>query len=64
MDDKTGNKCFKYREQLTKLAHREQISLVIELDDLKSFDDELAEAVSLNTRRYVNMLLNVSLLFT
>lgn len=60
MDDRSGNKIFKYREQLTKLAHRDQAALIISLDDVKDFDDELAEAVSLNTRHYVNMLLNVS----
>lgn len=61
MDDKTGNKCFLYREQLTRLAHREQVALIIDLDDVKDFDDELAEIISLNARRYVNLLLSVSL---
>lgn len=59
MNDKTGEKTFKYRQQLTKLAHREQVALVIELDDVHEFDDELALAVANNTRRYVNLLLEL-----
>lgn len=62
MDEKTGNKQFKYRDILTKLAHREEVALVIDLDDVKDFDFELAEAISINTRRYVNILLNVSII--
>ncbi|XP_008555507.1 DNA replication licensing factor Mcm7 [Microplitis demolitor] len=56
IDDKSGDKCFKYREQLTKLAHREQVALTIDLDDIHEFDDELAEAIAQNTRRYVNLI--------
>ncbi|XP_058803569.1 DNA replication licensing factor Mcm7 [Phymastichus coffea] len=59
MDDKTGNKYFPYRQQLTKIAHREQVALFIDLDDVRDFDEELAEIVSKNTRRYVNLLLNL-----
>ncbi|XP_046821339.1 DNA replication licensing factor Mcm7 [Vespa crabro] len=59
MDDKTGDKTFKYRQQLTKLAHREQIALIIELDDIQEFDDELAAAIANNTRRYINLLLEL-----
>lgn len=56
MDDKTGDKTFKYREQLTRIAHREQIAFVIDLDDLQEFDADLASIVAVNTRRYVNLL--------
>ncbi|XP_043666665.1 DNA replication licensing factor Mcm7 [Vespula pensylvanica] len=59
MDDKTGDKTFKYRQQLTKLAHREQVAFIIELDDMQEFDDELAAAIANNTRRYVNLLLEL-----
>ncbi|KAI4494566.1 hypothetical protein M0804_000767 [Polistes exclamans] len=59
MDDKSGDKVFKYRQQLTKLAHREQIAFIIELDDVNEFDDELALAITNNTRRYVNILLEL-----
>lgn len=62
MDDKTGNKIFKYRNQLTRLAHREQVALIIDLDDVKEFDEELAEMMAGNCRRYVNLLLDVSYL--
>lgn len=59
IDSKTGEKTFKYRKQLTDIAHREQIDLTIELDDVHEFDDELAISVSNNTRRYVNLLLEL-----
>lgn len=48
-----GRKKFKYAMQLVELAHRDQISLTIDLDDLAEFDPEIAEAVVGNTRRYV-----------
>ncbi|KAJ8669300.1 hypothetical protein QAD02_000559 [Eretmocerus hayati] len=59
MDDKTGNKVFNYRDQLTKIAHRELVSLVIDLEDLRDFNEDLAEYISVNTRRYVNLLLDL-----
>lgn len=61
MDDKTGDKTFKYRQILTKIAHREQISFEIDLDDVQSFDEELAMSIANNTRRYTNLVLNVCL---
>ena len=60
MDDKTGDKTFKYRTQLTKIAHREQVALNIDLDDVQEFDDDLYNAIVENTRRYTNLLLEVS----
>lgn len=59
MDEKTGNKTFYYREQLTRLAHREQIALIMRMDDIHDFDEELAESIAKNARRYVNLLLEV-----
>ena len=53
--DDQGRKKFKYAEQLTALAHREQVSLHIDLDDVAEQDEDLAEAMRENTRRY-NML--------
>lgn len=50
--DEHGNKKFKYAEQLTAVAHREQVNIVIDLDDVAEFDEELAEAIRENTRRY------------
>lgn len=59
MDDKTGDKIFKYRQQLTKVAHREQVAFNIDLDDVQEFDEELAMAIVNNTRRYTNLVLEV-----
>ncbi|XP_046607823.1 DNA replication licensing factor Mcm7 isoform X1 [Neodiprion virginianus] len=56
MDDKSGDKTFKYRTQLTNIAHREQVAFIIELDDVTEFDDELAEAIQYNTRRYTALV--------
>lgn len=50
-----GDKIFKYANQLTKLAHRDQIAMYIELDDVYDYNEELAMAIINNTRRYVNM---------
>ena len=41
------------------MAHREQVELVIDLDDLEQFDPDLAEAVQENTRRYVQLFADV-----
>ncbi|XP_014213337.1 DNA replication licensing factor Mcm7 [Copidosoma floridanum] len=59
MDEKTGTKFYLYRQQLTKIAHREQVAFIIDLDDVKDFDEELAEAISQNSRRYINLLLHL-----
>lgn len=50
--DDEGRKKFKYATQLTNLAHREQVALTVDLDDLEDFDSDLAAAVVENTRRY------------
>jgi len=57
--DEQGRKQFKYAEQLTAIAHREQTAIVIDLDDLAEQDPELAEAVKENTRRYNILLADV-----
>ncbi|EFA03620.1 DNA replication licensing factor Mcm7 [Tribolium castaneum] len=59
IQDDSGQKNFKYSNQLTKLAHREQIALYIELDDLYEHDDDLAKAVINNTRRYTTLFSDV-----
>lgn len=59
MDDNMPDKQFKYRQQLTKIAHREQISFEIDLDDVQAFDDDLAMSIASNTRRYTNLVLDV-----
>ncbi|KAK4879036.1 hypothetical protein RN001_007182 [Aquatica leii] len=54
-----SSKNFKYSTQLTKLAHREQTALYIDLDDVRDYDDGLAEAIMNNTRRYMSMTSDV-----
>ncbi|XP_028155509.1 DNA replication licensing factor Mcm7 [Diabrotica virgifera virgifera] len=56
VQDVSGVKIFKYSNQLTKLAHREQVAMWIELDDVNDFDDDLARAIQANTRRYSTIL--------
>lgn len=41
------------------MAHREQINITIDLDDLASYNESLAEAIQHNCRRYVNIFANV-----
>ncbi|KAM7444334.1 Mcm2-7 hexameric complex component [Porites harrisoni] len=50
--DGDEGKIFKYGEQLVKIAHREQVELLLELDDIAEVDPELAENVEQNARRY------------
>nr|CAB3263696.1 DNA replication licensing factor mcm7-B [Phallusia mammillata] len=58
--DESGNgKSFKYGQILTKLAHREQVSLTVDLDDLQEFDADLAENVVQNTLRYQRLFADV-----
>lgn len=59
MDDKTGMKVFKYREILTKIAHREEVSLVIDMDDLIEYNEDIAHLIEENARRYVILMLEV-----
>lgn len=60
IDDKSGQKCFKYREKITQIAHREMVAFNIDLDDVREFDEDLAEVIANNTRRYVNLVLEVN----
>eukprot|EP00111_Clytia_hemisphaerica_P020026 TCONS_00059060-protein len=55
-DDDAGKKVFKYGEQLIHLAHREQTTLSIEIDDVQKHDEELAENILKNTRRYSRLV--------
>lgn len=57
--DADGNKIFKYAAQLTRLAHREQVNITIDLDDLADHNESLAEAIQQNTRRYINFFATV-----
>uniref|UniRef100_F7AUJ3 DNA replication licensing factor MCM7 n=1 Tax=Ciona intestinalis TaxID=7719 RepID=F7AUJ3_CIOIN len=59
-DDHSGSgKCFKYGQVLTKLAHREQVALTIDLEDLKEYDSDLVENVLENTLRYQKIFADV-----
>ena len=57
--DDQGRKKFKYAEQLTAIAHREQVSITIDLDDVAEFDEDLALAIRENTRRYNVLMADV-----
>lgn len=52
VDSEDGGKDFVYGQQLVKIAHREQVALTIDLDNIADFDPELKEAIEENTRRY------------
>ncbi|CAG0879729.1 unnamed protein product [Darwinula stevensoni] len=54
-----GKKEFVYAQQLVKLAHREQVSLVIDLDHVADFNSDLAEAIQDNARRYTNLIADI-----
>ncbi|XP_002739848.1 DNA replication licensing factor mcm7-like [Saccoglossus kowalevskii] len=54
-DSDDGGKDFKYGRQLVHLAHREQVELTIDLEDVAEVDPDLAEAIVENTRRYTNL---------
>lgn len=58
-NDDEGNKIFKYAAQLTRLAHREQVNITIDLDDLADYNENLALAIQQNTRRYASFFANV-----
>lgn len=53
--DGPNGKLFKYGEQLMKLAHREQVALQIEINDVEDTDPELAENIVGNARRYTTL---------
>lgn len=57
--DDDGKKEFVYGSQLVKLAHREQVLITIDLDDLAEFNESLAEAVIENCRRYAAIFSDV-----
>lgn len=42
-----------------KLAHRDQVQLCIDLDDVAVHDQDLADAIIENTRRYMNLFADV-----
>lgn len=38
-----------------KIAHREQVALTIDIEDVTEHDPDLAQAMVENTRRYINL---------
>lgn len=50
-----GIKLFKYGEQLMSIAHREETTLTIDLDDVQESDPDLAEGIINNTKRYTQI---------
>lgn len=54
-----NRKTFKYARQLTELAHRDQVSMHIELDDLEEHDPELCSKVVNNSKRYIALLYDI-----
>lgn len=54
-DDELGKKQFKYGNQLVQLAHREQVAMYIDLDDVAEEDPELVDSICENTRRYARL---------
>lgn len=42
-----------------KIAHREQVEITMELDEISEYEPELAEAVQENGRRYTNLFADV-----
>uniref|UniRef100_A0A0A9XGX9 DNA replication licensing factor MCM7 n=1 Tax=Lygus hesperus TaxID=30085 RepID=A0A0A9XGX9_LYGHE len=57
--DDEGKTYFKYADQLTKLAHREQVAMWFDLDDLAVYDREMVEPIVENARRYTNMIADI-----
>ncbi|XP_029437746.1 DNA replication licensing factor MCM7 isoform X2 [Rhinatrema bivittatum] len=53
--DEFGKKHLTYRSQLAALAHREQVALYIDLDDVTEEDPELVDCICENTRRYTSL---------
>ncbi|XP_045200836.2 DNA replication licensing factor mcm7-like [Mercenaria mercenaria] len=58
-DGADGGKDFVYGQQLVKLAHREQVGLWIDLDDIYDHDPDLADAITENARRYTSLFADI-----
>lgn len=46
---------------MTRIAHREEVSILIDLDDLQEYNESIVEAITQNTRRYSNLFSDVIL---
>ncbi|KAK2171405.1 hypothetical protein NP493_1071g00032 [Ridgeia piscesae] len=58
-DGDDGSKDFKYGQQLVRLAHREQVALIIDLDDVADVEPDLCDGITENTQRYVSIVADV-----
>ncbi|QQP49208.1 DNA replication licensing factor MCM7, partial [Caligus rogercresseyi] len=56
VDPSSGSKVFPYASILTRLAHREENLLSIDMDHLRAFDSDLADSAEGNVRRYSSLL--------
>ncbi|XP_071159083.1 DNA replication licensing factor mcm7-like [Mytilus galloprovincialis] len=54
-DGDDSGKDFVYGQQLVRIAHREQVALTIDIEDVQEHDPDLALAMVENTRRYINL---------
>ena len=45
-------KLYKYLDNISSLAHRDEVELVVDLDDVIEFDADLADSIRQNARRY------------
>jgi DNA replication licensing factor MCM7 len=59
IDTEDGYKASKYIKQIRNLANREQTTLVIDIDDIATVDPELADAITENSRRYIQIFSQV-----
>ncbi|VDL62638.1 unnamed protein product [Nippostrongylus brasiliensis] len=50
--DQSGSKVFYYREEIQRIAEREQVALYVNLDDIIRFDETLASLIEGNARRF------------
>ncbi|CAG0882520.1 unnamed protein product [Cyprideis torosa] len=54
-EDSKGRKTLKYAPQLTDIAHREQVLLEVDVDDVAAFNEDLASSILENTPRYQSL---------
>ena len=47
-----GHKVFVYAQQLTNIAHREQVQIVLDLDHVAEFDPELGKNIYWKSKPY------------
>ncbi|CAJ0589503.1 unnamed protein product [Cylicocyclus nassatus] len=50
--DENGQKVFYYREDIQRIAEREQVALYVNLDDVNRFDESLGALIEGNARRF------------